>query len=1336
MKSIIDPYSLKLKIFLIIIIISLPFIILFLKIRTDLQNISIQEVKNDAYSQSVLIAQNEKNIVLGTHKVLESISYIESLSNISITKEEQLFKDLTYSFPEFQNIGVYNSIDNKFQSAFSLSNEEVSYLKNKSALDISRSYNRLLSKVINDSTIIIVHLIHEKNSHHEDVSFVIINVDSLANQQSFLNSEYSQRSIIAETDTSGNVFCFYPDNTKFLNTQLFKNGFLKSKFNGKLNDLVMIPVFGRNYIFTCVKYFSPLFKADNYLFIGVPRTEALDIKDTILNEILPWFIFLIIISIIISIVGAIQSVLKPVNKIIAAANLIKENHYTSRTGLKNLKGEIGQLAAIFDEMAQSIEKYDGEQEKTKANLYRSNRSLRAISECNQAIIHIDQEPDLYSKICKIIVDAEGYLFAIVGLKIYDENKSIKIVASSGVSQDTLDKVSFTWADDGSPFCPIGNTIRESRLHTINDISKERNEIPYFEFAKAMGINSIISLPLIIHNDTYGALTIFSTEIEIFNTEEISLLKELADDLSFGINSIRIQNENHNILRSLLESERFAKETLNSIWSRVAVLDENYNIIETNKSWDDSIIQRSFNPLIFPKGENYLKSLESKLSSLHEEGYKLIELIKEVSSGKVNSLSMEHSFLRNNSQVWCLATISRFIGEGPLRLVVKHEDITELKINQRKIEQSEKKYRYLAEFLPQTIVEFDFEGKVNYVNQIGMKTFNLNPDEIRNGINVFDFLYPDDIPYAKSNLQKLISGELKNVGTQYTAMLKDGKLFPIIIYSDYILSDEMPIGFRSVIIDITELQKATEQLKENEERFRNLEENISIIIYYYAANFHDILYISPGYERIFGRGAEELLSNPEIYFQYIFSDDRNLVKEARINASKNFSIFDIEYRVICKDGTIKWVQSKAFPVKNKEGNVYRYVGIAEDITNKKLAEISLITAKNKAEELTRAKSNFFANMSHELRTPLIGILGFSDLLKEELGESPLFDMANTINVSGNRLLNTLNQILQISKIESEKLDSHFENFDVMEVLNELITIWKANAKGKDIYLNLDSVYDELEVYLDKEFLYEIVSNLLSNAIKYTNHGGVIVKIFQVQEEQKNWLFIKITDTGIGISKEDQEIIFDEFRQASEGLSRSFEGTGLGLTISKKLAEKLGGYISVESEVGRGSTFTVILPVINYNPESQLTFEAINESPLKIEPNNDIESSDNKIIPDILLVEDDQISASVTELFLSNQFKIDSCKKAEAAIQMAKQKKYSAILMDINLGKGKSGLDAAKEIKLLREYSNVPIIAFTAFAMSGDKEEFLKAGCTHYLSKPFTKNELIDLIQKALKDSHTS
>jgi CheY-like chemotaxis protein/anti-sigma regulatory factor (Ser/Thr protein kinase) len=251
-------------------------------------------------------------------------------------------------------------------------------------------------------------------------------------------------------------------------------------------------------------------------------------------------------------------------------------------------------------------------------------------------------------------------------------------------------------------------------------------------------------------------------------------------------------------------------------------------------------------------------------------------------------------------------------------------------------------------------------------------------------------------------------------------------------------------------------------------------------------------------------------------------------------------------------------------------------------------------------------------------------------------------------------------------------------------------------------------------LDKRLFKEIMTNLIKNAIKYTERGGIIIESLI----KNDYVEINIRDTGIGIPRDKYKVIFEEFRQESEGYSRSFEGTGLGLTLAKRYAELMRGNISVKSELGVGSVFTVRLPLRSerkgFIPNGLLKEENLKDETPKDE------------LRKILLVENDKINANLIRLYLRNLYEVTLAVNGNEALELTSKNKYDAILMDINLGESINGVEVTKILRKIPDYKNTPIIAVTAFAMKGDKEEFFEAGLDYYIAKPFYKSKLIGLL----------
>lgn len=540
--------------------------------------------------------------------------------------------------------------------------------------------------------------------------------------------------------------------------------------------------------------------------------------------------------------------------------------------------------------------------------------------------------------------------------------------------------------------------------------------------------------------------------------------------------------------------------------------------------------------------------------------------------------------------------------------------------------------------------------------------------------------------------------------------------------DYVLKDKLEKlipTIKRVIKETEEKNKrkiAEEALRNSEKKYRLLVENINDVIF--SLNHKGIItYLSPAIKNYTDFSPNEMIGKN--FKKLILKDDWHKIKD-NFKKSLNGLIEPIEFRYIGKNKEHRWGRTSGTQLieENKKVGI---LGVVTDITEKKLYEIELKNAKNKAEELNNLKSNFLRNMSHELRTPLIGILGYAELLIQELRDDDLREMSNVIFKSGNRLLKTLNLILNLSLIEAENLEISLETFNLNILVKEISGEFKKDIHNKNLKFGFESYDEEINIRIDKSLFVEIINNLLKNAIKYTNRGSIHVQIETESFNNNKWAVVKIIDTGIGIPEDSIKIIFDPFRQASEGHTRSFEGAGLGLTITKIFVEKLNGKIEIKSEKDIGTEVTLKFPM------------GTNENKISDTGNKDIPYEDEnkhqqKI--NILLVEDDYATIFITKEYLNDICNLSFTTRGDAALKKIKEKKYNAVLLDINLGEGLSGLDIVKEIKKIPSYDGVPLIAFTAYAMMKDKEEFMSAGFTHYISKPFDKKQLTELIKKCI------
>lgn len=403
-------------------------------------------------------------------------------------------------------------------------------------------------------------------------------------------------------------------------------------------------------------------------------------------------------------------------------------------------------------------------------------------------------------------------------------------------------------------------------------------------------------------------------------------------------------------------------------------------------------------------------------------------------------------------------------------------------------------------------------------------------------------------------------------------------------------------------------------------------------------------------------------------------------------------------------------------------------IEEDSVRSKKLEFELKKALKNAEDANYLKNAFLSNMSHEIRTPLNGIIGFASLLETELSvleNTELFDYANGISQSGERLLHLLNNIIDISRIEANDLEVSLKQCNIIPIINEVsqLFIFKANDKGLKFNVNTIEINN---VYVDANSFSKILTNIIDNAIKYTETG--YINISNGFNEETGEIFIRVKDTGIGIDSAYLPNIFDAFRQESLGYSRAYQGAGLGLPLAKRLIELMRGRIDIDSIKGIGTTVTIYLKaVINTNSFTHYP-SGIEEIKTPI-----ILKSDLKIF----IVEDDRMNRLVLQKMLENNFNnIVMAVDGDDSLNIlndyySKGEIFDIMLFDINLPAPWDGIKLMKEIKnKWKEYNVVPFVAQTAYAMSGDRERLLESGFDDYIAKPIQQGRLIRIIKNQI------
>ncbi|WP_372745122.1 ATP-binding protein [Lutibacter sp.] len=506
----------------------------------------------------------------------------------------------------------------------------------------------------------------------------------------------------------------------------------------------------------------------------------------------------------------------------------------------------------------------------------------------------------------------------------------------------------------------------------------------------------------------------------------------------------------------------------------------------------------------------------------------------------------------------------------------------------------------------------------------------------------------------------------------------------------------------------ELLTAKEKVEESEKNYKKLVETMPDGVY---KSTHDgkFVEVNPAMVKMLGYNSkEELLALDIINDLYIESSVRDNIILDELNIE--LGVFQVRK----KDGSFIWVEDHGWYSLNEAGEIIFHEGIMRNITDRKKSEIELVEAKERAEESDRLKSAFLANMSHEIRTPMNGILGFSELLEtQNLSIEKQQKYINIIKKSGTRMLNIINDIINISKIESGQMKVVIDSTNVNEHIEYIYNFFKPEIEGKGIAFSIESIPSSTEniVFTDSEKVYAVLINLVKNALKHTEKG--FIKIGCCKKGDFLEFFVK--DTGIGIPKDRMEAIFERFVQADISNKMARQGAGLGLSISKAYVEMLGGKIWVKSEEQKGSVFYFTIPYKT---------EAIKEDNFKSKL--DLPTAEGLIRKlKILIAEDDEASAMLISIAVeefANEILIT--KNGVEAVEACKNNPdIDLVLMDIQMPE-LNGNMATKTIRTFNK--SVLIIAQTAYALVGDKEKLMASGFDNYITKPVDIEELKKLI----------
>ena len=640
----------------------------------------------------------------------------------------------------------------------------------------------------------------------------------------------------------------------------------------------------------------------------------------------------------------------------------------------------------------------------------------------------------------------------------------------------------------------------------------------------------------------------------------------------------------------------------------------------------------------------------------------------------------------------------------------------LLVQQKKIlryeEVSDVQWHHLFETYPEPIAVVT-DSTFIYVNTACASLYGAVHKDQLLGTSLFEYAL---VPYhniLRKRLDIIAAGE-RTTPIESRIRRLDGHVRYVRTYS-------VPIEYggvkaaQIVISDITEQKRALRALERSEKRFKALFERAGIGILL-ATHDARILETNPSFQRMIGYSGEELrdMSTHDITHEHDFPIQAQFYRQ--IHEGK-IDRYRLEKRYIHKRKHVVWGSLTMAVIRDDSGAVEYMIGMVEDISDRKKTEAELLAANSKAEEMALLKSSFLTNMSHEIRTPLTGIMGFASILQDELSPAQI-EIVRLIEQSGKRLLKTLDAILDLSMLESGTMPFEPKRVDVVDEVLHQVHLVEETAKERGLYIKVDYKSIDIFAFLERDYLARVLFNLISNAIKFTKEGGVTITL-SVEEKD---LIIEVADTGVGISESFMPLLFEAFRQESSGKTRTYDGTGLGLTIVNRLVEQMSGTIYVDSVLGEGSTFTVRL--------SGVVIEKQNRKE-EFEPQKNSIFSSKNLRPSVLVLDDNQDARRLLQKFLEGGYHVELVGEEKDALELAREHLFDVVLMDINLGGERTGVDALRALRHLSGYEQVPVVALTAYAVTGDRERFLSHGFDGYLGKPLTKQELYNVIAGVLE-----
>ncbi len=644
-------------------------------------------------------------------------------------------------------------------------------------------------------------------------------------------------------------------------------------------------------------------------------------------------------------------------------------------------------------------------------------------------------------------------------------------------------------------------------------------------------------------------------------------------------------------------------------------------------------------------------------------------------------------------------------DGQMGILSISKDITEQELAKARLRETQERNAAIISVLPDFLFAFDDKGTfIDYVASNDEELYLPKNDFLN---KTAESVLPPDL--ANLTMEKIRSALETGELIQYEYSLGEGDN---IKWYDARMVKSGENKTLVIVRDISSRKQQEEELIHQNRFIETLLDSVPNPLFYMDKN-GNYLGVNKSFSDYYGLDASDIIGKKVFDFENVdIASEQSKSDQLIFSGLEKRQVFE---RVLhLPDGSVRnaIITKSPFPdVDNR--TVGGLIGIIVDITERKKMEQELIAAKEKAEESDRLKTSFLNNLSHEIRTPMNAIIGFSDLLLNEPDTEQQKLFVETINNNAEQLLRIIDDVLAVSRLDSEKIPAENISFSISQLLDDLLLTFRQQCENKKLKLILHEIPADVPTYViaDKSKIRQVLAGLLGNALKYTLKGHIEFGVNMIQQE----LSFYVKDTGIGIAKADQPKVFNRFFRGEEAQIRAIRGNGLGLSISKGLVDLLQGKITLESEPGKGSIFYVNIP-----------FKLSEKPAIKSIPDSSPAKKSDQYT--ILLAEDEQDNSMIIDWILKDQYRLLIVRNGKEAIEMVDQEEIHLVLMDIKMPV-MNGIDAAKHIHLSKP--DLPIIALTAYTQPEEVKQCTEAGCVEYLTKPIDTKKLLGTLAKYLQ-----